>query len=72
MFVAHLYVLFGEIIIAKTWKQPKFPSIEIGLRDFPGGLVVFPPNAGGPGCIPDQGTRSQTLQLKPRAAELIN
>ena len=72
MFVAHLYVLSGEIVIAKTWKQSKFPSIEIVLRDFPGDLVVFPPNAGSPGCISDRGTRSRMLQLKPRAAELIN
>ena len=35
--------------------------------DFPGGPVAKPPpaaNAGGPGSIPGQGTRSHMLQLK--------
>ena len=39
-------------------------------RDFPAGPVVnSAPNAGGPGSIPGQGTRSHVLQLRPGAAK---
>ena len=32
-------------------------------------LRLHPPNAGGPGSIPSQGTRSYVLQLRPGTAE---
>ena len=32
-------------------------------------LRLYPPNAGGPGSIPSQGTRYYMLQLRPGAAE---
>ena len=35
-------------------------------------LRLQTPNAGGPGLIPGQGTRSHILQLKPNMAQLIN
>ena len=35
-------------------------------------LRLHAPNAGGPGLIPDQGTRSHMLQLRPGIAKQIN
>ena len=41
------------------------------FRDFPGGPVVenAPCNAGDVGPIPGQGTRSHTLQLRPKVTK---
>ena len=32
MFVSHLYVFFALFIIARTWKQPRFPSADEWIR----------------------------------------
>lgn len=43
-----------------------FNSLKNFFQDFPGGSVagLCPPNAGGPGMIPDQQTRYHMPQLK--------
>ena len=49
----------------KASKSPtKNLATEILRRDFPGGSVVQTPTEDGLRSIPDQGTRSHTLQLR--------